>query len=117
MPALCAAAGSFQVKSPTTYLMMVLTTVRALPFTLTVVLVFSVTLFVSTLGARLYSDQRYASMHASAARHSSIVSIGPTTGFGFSFTSFNVDTDASRVRVSDSGKDASDPPAAETPAG
>jgi hypothetical protein len=43
---------------------MVLVTVRVLPFLLTVVLIRSVTLLVSTLGVRSYSDQRYSSMHA-----------------------------------------------------
>src|ERR1043165_793061 len=123
MPALRAAAGSFQVKSPTTYLITVLMTVRALPFVLTVVLIFSVILFVSILGARLYSDQRYSSMQISATRHSSGISIGRATGFGSSFPSLSVDRDTSRPRASgcgvgrDSGKGASraDVSAAEKP--
>src|SRR3954467_3618057 len=115
MPALCAAAGSFQVKSPVTYLITALTTVCALPFTLTVVLIFFVTLFVSTLGARSYSDQRYASMQISG--HSSAIPIGRATDFGNSVPSFDVDTDASCVRVWDFGKGAWDISASETPAG
>src|ERR1051325_11554718 len=124
MPALRAAAGSFQVKSPTTYLITVLMTVRALPFVLTVVLIFSVILFVSILGARSYSDQRYSSMQISATRHSSGISIGRATGFGSSFTFLSVDRDTSRPRASgcgvgrDSGKGTSraDASAAEKPA-
>src|ERR1051326_7634301 len=96
MPAFRAAIGSFQVKSPTTYLTTVLMTVRALPFVLTVVLIFSVTLFVSILGVRSYSDQRYSSIQMSATRHSSGVSIGRAVGFG---SSFNVDSDTSRSRA------------------
>src|SRR2546430_2470575 len=76
MPAHCAAIGSFHVKSPMTYFVMVLVTVRVLPFVLTVVLIRSVTLFVSTLGVRSYSDQRYSSMQISTTRHSSRVSTG-----------------------------------------
>src|SRR4029450_2610719 len=85
MPALCAAIGSFHVKSPMTYFVMVLVTVRVLPFTLTVVLIRSVTLFVSTLGVRSYSDQRYSSMQISTTRHSSRVSTGRAAGCGASF--------------------------------
>ena len=43
MPALCAAIGSFHVKSPMTYLVRVLITVRVLPLFLTVDLICSVT--------------------------------------------------------------------------
>jgi opacity protein-like surface antigen len=50
MPALCAAIGSFHVKSPKTYFVIVLVIVRVLPFFLTVSLIRSVTLFVSILG-------------------------------------------------------------------
>src|SRR4029079_2803630 len=124
MPALCAAIGSFHVKSPTTYLVTVLMTIRVLSFFLTVVLIFSVTLFVSILGVRSYSDHRYWSMQISATRHSSGVSAGRTTGSGYSFTSFNMDRDTSCTRVSgggvgrESGKGASrtGTPAAEKPA-
>ena len=58
-PGLRAAMGSFHVKSPTTYLTIVLMTVRVLPFFLTVVLICSVTLFVSILGVRSYSDANF----------------------------------------------------------
>ena len=71
------------MKSPTTYFVMVLMTVRVLPFFLTVVLIRSVTLFVSTLGVRSYSDQRYSSMQISSTRHSSGVSTVRTAGFGY----------------------------------
>src|SRR5262245_44915944 len=74
MPALCAAIGSFHVKSASTYLVMVLMTVRGLPFFLTVTLIRSVTFMVSTFGARWYSDQRYSSMQISGTMHSSGVS-------------------------------------------
>src|SRR5215203_132373 len=103
MPALCAAIGSFHVKSARTYLVMALMTIRVLPFFLTVVLIFSVILFVSILGVRSYSDQRYWSMQISATRHSSGVSAGRTNGSGYSFTSFNMDRDTSRTRVSGGG--------------
>src|SRR6187431_2879261 len=103
MPALCAAIGSFHVKSPRTYLVTVLMTVRVLPFVVTVVLIFSVTLFVSILGVRSYSDQRYSSMQISATRHSLAVSIGRTAGFGYAFSSFKVDRVASCTRVSSCG--------------
>src|SRR6266705_3212333 len=119
MPALCAAFGSFHVKSPTTYFVMVLVTVRVLPFVLTVVLIRSVTLFVSTLGVRSYSDQRYSSMQISTTRHSSRVSTGRAAGCGYSFSGSGLNRDTSRTRVSgggvgrESGKAAS---TAETPA-
>src|SRR5688500_13194220 len=100
MPALCAAIGSFHVKSPTTYFVMVLLMVRVLPFLLTVALIRSVTLFVSNLGVRSYSDQRYSSMQISATRHSLGVSTGRTAGFGYSFTRSDVNRDATCTRVS-----------------
>src|ERR1700745_1026583 len=60
---------------------MVLVTMRVLPFLfLTVVLTCSVTLLVSTLGVRSYSDQRYSSMQMSTTRHSSSGSTAPATG-------------------------------------
>src|SRR4249919_363535 len=52
-------------------------------------------------------------MQISATRHSLGVSTGRTTGFGYSFTSFNMDRDTSCTRVSggrvgrESGKGAS----------
>src|SRR5262245_53983769 len=103
MPALRAAMGSFHVKSPTTYLITDLVTVRVLLFVWTVVLIFSVTLFVSILGVRSYSDQRYSSMQISATRHSLGISIGRTVGFGYSFTSFKLDRFRSCTRVSGCG--------------
>src|SRR5437764_1071679 len=69
-----AAFRSFHVKSSSTSFMMVLTTVRVLPFFLTVTFMCSGTLMVSTFGARWYADQRYRSMQISATRHSSGVS-------------------------------------------
>ena len=53
MPAFCAAIGSFQAKSPTTYFVMVLMMVRVLPLFLTVILICSVTLFGVDLGRAL----------------------------------------------------------------
>src|SRR6266436_9554195 len=103
MPALCAAIGSFHVKSATTYFVMVLVTVRVLPFVLTVVLIRSVTLFVSTLGVRSYSDQRYSSMQISTTRHSSSVSRGRAAGCGSSFAGSPLNRDTSRRRVSGGG--------------
>src|SRR6185503_9598014 len=125
MPARRAAIGSFHVKSPTTYFVMVLMTVRVLPFVLTVVLIRSVTLFVSTLGVRSYSDQRYASMQISTTRHSSRISTRGATGCTYSVPGPDVNRDTSRTRVSgggggrESGKGASTTgaSAAETPAG
>src|SRR5215510_14657926 len=126
MPTFCAAAGSFHVKSATTYFVMVLVTVRVLPFfVLTVVLIRSVTLFVSTLGVRSYSAQRYSSMQMSTTRHSSTISIGRTAGCASSSTGASgLNRDTSRPWVSGggvapaSGKGASTTgaPAAETPA-
>src|SRR6266404_84765 len=113
MPALRAAIGSFHVKSATTYFVMVLVTVRVLPFFLTVVLIRSVTLFVSTLGVRSYSDQRYSSMQMSTTRHSSSVSTGRAAGCGSSVAGSPLNRDTSRTRVScggvgrESGKGAS----------
>src|SRR5262245_54794555 len=100
MPAFSAAIGSFHVKSATTCLVMVLVIVRDLPFLLTVSLICSVTLFVSTLGVRSYSDQRYSSMQISTTRHSSGVSAGRTIGLGCSFAGSDVDIDASCAPVS-----------------
>src|SRR6266849_126683 len=81
MPTFCAAIGSFHAKSWVTYFVTVLTTVRVLPFFLTVTLIRSVTLTVSTFGVRSYSDQRYWSMQTSGSRHSSRASndrmVGP----------------------------------------
>ena len=98
MPAFCAAIGSFHAKSATTYFVMVLVTVRVLPFFLTVVLIRSVTLFVSTLGVRSYSDQRYSSMQMSTTRHSSRVSTGRAAGCGYSSAGSGLNRDTSRVR-------------------
>src|SRR5919197_1319025 len=100
MPAFCAAIGSFHVKSPTTYFVMVLMTVRGLPFFLTVTLIRSRTLIVSTLGVRSYSDQRYSSMQISATRHSLGVSTGRTAGFGYSLAGSDVNRDTGHARVS-----------------
>src|SRR5260370_27080420 len=82
---------------------MVLVTVRVLPFVLTVVLIRSVTLFVSTLGVRSYSDQRYSSMQMSTTRHSSRVSTGRAAGCGSSFAGSPLNRDTSRRRVSGGG--------------
>src|SRR5262249_31627687 len=79
MPAFSAASGSFHVKSSFTSFVTVLVTVRVLPFFLTVVLI---TLMVSTLGARSYTDQRYWSMHASLRTHASEASSGLTLTSG-----------------------------------
>src|SRR5438034_805133 len=98
---------------------MVFVTIRILPFVLTVVLIFSVTLFVSTLGVRSYSDQRYSSMQISTTKHSSRVSTGRTAGCGYSFAGSDLNRDTSRTGVSgggvgrESGKGTS---TAETPA-
>src|SRR6516165_3911651 len=62
MPAFCAAFGSFHPKSSVMYFVRVLTTVRVLPFFLTLTLV------------RSYSDQRYWSMHTSGSGHASSTS-------------------------------------------
>src|SRR5262245_58962928 len=103
MPDLCAAIGSFHVKSPVTCFVMVLITVRVLPFFLTFSRICSVTLFVSILGVRSYSDQRYWSMQISATRHSSGVSTGPKAGFGYSFAGSDVGRNASCAPVLGSG--------------
>src|SRR3954453_1077950 len=100
MPSLCAAAGSFHVKSATTYFVVVLVTVRVLPFFVTVTLIFSVTVFVSTLAVRSYSDQRYSSMQVWTSRQSLGLSTGCTAGLGYSFTGSEGDSDASWRRVS-----------------
>src|SRR2546426_8799106 len=117
MPALCAAIGSFHVKSPMTYFVMVLVTVRVLPFVLTVVLIRSVTLFVSTLGVRSYSDQRYSSMQISTTRHSSRVSTGRAADCGSAFAGSGLNRDTRRLSGGgvgrESGKGAS---TVETPA-
>src|SRR4030088_1593465 len=99
MPARCAAAGSFHVKSDTTYFMTVLVTVRVLPFFLIVTLIRSDTLIVSILGVRSYSDQRYLSMQMPAT-HSWGDSIERTGGFGPSSAGSEVGTDASCMPVS-----------------
>src|SRR5512133_3649168 len=103
MPALCAAIGSFHVKSPRTYFVTVLVTVRVLPFFLTVTLIRSDTFIVSTLGVRSYSDQRYSSMQISATRHSLGISTGRTTAFGYSFAGSDVNRDTSCTRFSGGG--------------
>src|SRR6266550_9163685 len=74
MPAFSAAFGSFHVKSSSTSFVIVLMTVRILPFFLTVAFICSGTLMVSTFGVRWYTDQRYCSMQVSATRHSLEVS-------------------------------------------
>src|SRR6476620_8579457 len=71
MPAFSAALGSFQVKSSSTSVVNSLMTVRDLPSTLTVTCLRSITLMVSSLGARWYTDHRYSSMQMSRAKHSS----------------------------------------------
>src|SRR6266436_5089935 len=97
MLAFSAALGSFHVKSPTTTFVIVLVTVRVLPFLLTFSLICSVTLFVSIFGVRSYSDHRYSSMQVSTSEHSSTVSTVRTAGFGSSFIGSDVDTDASCI--------------------
>src|SRR5262245_65716726 len=103
MPVFSAAIGSFHVKSAATCFVMVLVMVRVLPFLLMVSLIRSVTLLVSVLGVRSYSDQRYSSMQISATRHSSGVSTGRAAGFAYSFTGSDGDSDASCMRVSGGG--------------
>src|SRR6516165_1002877 len=104
---------------------MVLVTVRVLPFfVLTVVLICSVTLFVSTLGVRSYSDQRYSSMQMSTTRHSSSGSTGRAAAGASSATGSPLNRDTTRTRFSggdvgrESGEGASTTgaSAAETPA-
>src|ERR1700730_12324825 len=90
MPALCAAFGSFNVKSSSTNLVAVLMTVRVLPFFLTVTLIFSDTLMVSTLGVRWYTDQRYRSMQVSATEHASGVSTALTVSLASLWTGSGV---------------------------
>src|ERR1700756_795236 len=80
---------------------MVLVTVRVLPFLfLTVVLICSVTLLVSTLGVRSYSDQRYSSMQMSTTRHSSSGSTARAAGCASSSTGSGLNRDTSGARVS-----------------
>src|ERR1700730_14956416 len=80
---------------------MVLVTVRVLPFLfLTVVLICSVTLLVSTLGVRSYSDQRYSSMQMSPTRHSSSGSTARATGCASSSTGSGLNRDTSGARFS-----------------
>src|SRR6516162_11834238 len=80
---------------------MVLVTVRVLPFfVLTVVLICSVTLFVSTLGVRSYSDQRYSSMQMSTTRHSSSGSTARAAGCASSSTGSGLNRDTSGRRFS-----------------
>src|SRR5688572_3399642 len=103
MPALCAAIGSFHVKSATTYFVMALITVRVLPFLLTVVLIRWVTLFVSTFGVCSYNDHRYSSTQISSTRHSSGISTGRSIGCRYSVDGSAVDKDTRRERTSASG--------------
>src|SRR5690349_20810909 len=80
---------------------MVLVTVRVLPFLfLTVVLICSVTLLVSTLGVRSYSDQRYSSMQMSITRHSSSGSTARAAGCASSSTGSGLNRDTSGRRFS-----------------
>ena len=76
-------------------MVIVLVTVRLLPFFFTGTLIRSVTLFVSSLGVRSYSDQRYSSMQMSATRHSLGVSTERTAGFGYSFAGSDVNREVS----------------------
>src|SRR6266699_6059437 len=94
MPAFSAAFGSFHVKSSSTSFIIVLMTVRVLPFFLTVTFIGFGTLMVSTFGARWYTDQRYRSMQVSATRHSSGVSTELTASFAWSCTGSGVLADA-----------------------
>src|SRR5215813_7910935 len=123
MPALRAAIGSFHPKSATTYFVMVLVTVRVLPFLFfTVALIRSVTLLVSTLGVRSYSDQRYSSMQMSTTRHSSSGSTARAAACASSSTGSGLNRDTSGTRFSGggvgraSGNGASTTGASETPA-
>src|SRR5690348_10832249 len=80
---------------------MVLVTVRVLPFLfLTVVLICSVTLLVSTLGVRSYSDQRYSSMQMSITRHSSSGSTARAAEGASSSTGSGLNRDTSGRRFS-----------------
>src|SRR6516164_5974925 len=81
MPAFCAAFGSFHPKSSVMYFVRVLTTVRVLPFFLTLTLIRSSTLTVSTFGVRSYSDQRYWSMQTSGSGHASSTSTAGLAAF------------------------------------
>src|SRR6266480_2482616 len=94
MPAFSAAFGSFHVKSSSTSFIIVLKTVRVLPFFLTVTFICSDTLMVSTFGARWYTDQRYWSMQVSATRHSSAVSMELTGSLAWPCTGSGVLVDA-----------------------
>src|SRR6266851_443003 len=96
MPAFCAAFGSFHVKFSSTSFIIVLMTIRVLPFFLTVTFIRSGTLMVSTFGARWYIDQRYRSMQISATRHSG-VSTELTASFVWSCTGSGVLADATRA--------------------
>src|SRR5438552_531037 len=75
MPALSAAFGSFHVKSWSTSLVELLTTVRVLPFFLTVTFLRSTTVLVSTFTVRSYTAHRYSLMQISATKHSSTISM------------------------------------------
>src|SRR2546427_11482361 len=80
---------------------MVLVTVRVLPFLfLTVVLICAVTLLVSTLGVRSYSDQRYSSMQMSTTRHSSSGSTARVAERASSSTGSGLNRDTSGTRFS-----------------
>src|SRR6266478_6876176 len=80
---------------------MVWVTVRVLRFLfLTVVLICSVTLLVSTLGVRSYSDQRYSSMQMSTTRHSSSGSTARAAERASSSTGSGLNRDTSGTRVS-----------------
>src|SRR5260370_35833318 len=80
---------------------MVLVTVRVLPFLfLTVVLICAVTLLVSTLGVRSYSDQRYSSMQMSTTRHSSSGSTARAAEGASSSTGSGLNRDTAGPRVS-----------------
>src|SRR5262249_29621590 len=102
----------FHVKSSSASIMIVLVTVRVLPFFLTVTFIFSGTLMVSTFGARWYTDQRYWSTQVSVKRHSSGVSTEltaplPCTGSGVLADSTCPDGIAGRAIGRGSGKAAS----------
>src|SRR5258708_38026264 len=80
---------------------MVLVTVRVLPFLfLTVVLICAVTLLVSTLGVRSYSDQRYSSMQMSTTRHSSSGSTARAAEGASSSTGSGLNRDTRGTRFS-----------------
>src|SRR5262249_1528665 len=102
MPARCAAAGSFQLKSSTMYVTTVWVTVRVLPSFLTVTLIRFDTLSMSILGVRSYSDQRYASMQASVS-HCWGGSIAGAVAFAPLSNGSEAGADASFVPSSDVG--------------